>query len=96
MSRSTIVLLAVGGWCAVSALGMYRGCASAALPPLPEAGALARAHRTHFPVTLGVETYKCPVYSERLVESLRRTGLFDRVDLLEKVPDMALLEPPRP
>lgn len=33
----------------------------------------------HFAVSIGVEEFKYPVYSEKLTKSLKRTGLFDRV-----------------
>jgi hypothetical protein len=59
------------------------GCASEALPPRltqEQADAIARAH---FKATVGVKRYNTPVYSDNLVEYLRSTGLFDRVDYLE-------------
>jgi hypothetical protein len=79
------------GWLVLAGVGMYRGCSSAALPPRPNPAALARVRATHFRATVGVEKYQYPVYSERLVSSLRRTGLFDRVDALERLPNARLV-----
>jgi hypothetical protein len=73
------------GWAALAAIGTYRGCSSAALPPKPGAGELARVRAMHFPARVGVERYRYPVYSERLVSSLSRTHLFDAVDSLERL-----------
>jgi len=73
------------GWAVLAAIGTYRGCSSAALPPGPDASGLARVRATHFPVRVGVEKYRYPIYSDRLVASLSRTHLFDGVDSLERL-----------
>jgi hypothetical protein len=86
-----MLLLGLGAWAGISVLGMYRGCSSAALPPTPEASDLAKVRAAHFPVTIGVERYRWPVYSERLIGALRSTGLFDAVGSLEELPDATLV-----
>ena len=91
MTRARIALLGLGAWAGISALGLYRGCSSAALPPAPLASEMDRVRATHFRATVGVEKYQYPVYSERLIGSLRRTGLFEAVDSLEKNPDATLV-----
>ena len=63
-----------------------RGCASSALPPpLNEAQRICITS-THFPIIVGVASYRRPVYSERLVGALRATGLFDGVEVLGAAP----------
>jgi hypothetical protein len=71
--------------------GIAGGCSSSTLPPKLTHDELARVYATHFPWTLGVERYKLPAYSNSLVASLRRTGLFDRVDELDKVPEASVI-----
>ena len=67
------------------------GCASASMPPEPADSDMSVVRATHFSCSVGVEEYQSPVYSERLVTALRRTGLFDTVDNLERVPDAQLV-----
>ncbi len=71
----------------VVALG---GCMSYALPPSPSAAEQELVASTHFPATVGVERYHDPVWSLGLLESLRYTGLFDRVAFLDAIknPDL--------
>jgi hypothetical protein len=71
---TVLVGVAVGG-----------GCGSFSLPPKPTDAQLAILRSTHFRATVGVEPYKYPVYSEHLVSDLRSTGLFDAVELLDKI-----------
>ena len=71
----------------VVALG---GCMSYALPPSPSAAEQELVASTHFPATVGVERYHDPVWSLGLLESLRYTGLFDRVAFVDAIknPDL--------
>jgi hypothetical protein len=71
--------------------GITGACTSSTVPPKLTEEDLARVHATHFPWTLGVERYKLPAYSDSLIASLRRTGLFDRVDELDKVPEASVV-----
>ena len=91
MKRPVKVLIGILAWIGISLLGMYRGCYSATLPPVPPAEALAKVRSTHFQASVGVEKYKWPVYTDSLVASLRKTGLFDRVERLEDLPDAQLV-----
>ena len=91
MKRARVVLAVLGVWAVISVVGLYRGCACAALPPAPSPDDMARVRATRFRASVGVERYVYPVYSERLIESLRRTGLFDAVVPLEELPDAALV-----
>ena len=60
------------------------GWASSALPPRLTKAEKTRARQAHLPLTVGVERYKAPAYSESLRDALQRTKLFDRVDYLER------------
>jgi hypothetical protein len=60
------------------------GCASSSLPPTLSATAKARLKSAQLTFTVGVETYKYPAYSDALVKALRNTGVFVRVDHLER------------
>ena len=72
-----MVFVAVGGSGCV-------GCGSSALPPRLTAAEKARARQAHLPLTVGVQRYEAPAYSDSLREALKRTKLFDRVDDLER------------
>jgi len=63
-------------------VGLAGGCASSSLPPriTPEQRALLQS--TRIDVTVGVEDYQFPVYSEGLAKALGKTHLFTRVDRL--------------
>jgi hypothetical protein len=92
MRRGGLVLALGVAWAGLGAVGLfYRGCYSAALPPEPAASDIARVRATHFRATVGVAPYHPPVYSDRLVDSLRRTGLFDEVASLEQLPGATLI-----
>lgn len=90
MSRRfvTVASVLVGLYLAVFA---FRGCASAALPPSLSDEQLKVVRSTRFRTTVGVERCEWPAYSDGLVESLRRTNLFDRVDHLDRVSDAQLI-----
>ena len=62
--------------------GLTGGCTSSTLPPqiTPEQRALLQ--RTRIDVTIGVEDFQAPVYSENLTKALGQTHLFARVDRL--------------
>jgi len=60
------------------------GCASSTLPPALSATEKDRLQTARLTFTVGVETYKYPDYSDALVKTLRNTGVFVRVDHLER------------
>jgi hypothetical protein len=60
------------------------GCASSTLPPSLSETEKARVDTARLPFSVGVETYKYPAYSDGLVKALRNTGIFVRVDHLER------------
>jgi hypothetical protein len=91
MSRTGTILVAIGAWATISVFGLYRGCSSSALPPAPTKEEIAKVKATHFKATVGVERYQYPVYSEHLIESLRRTKLFDEVAPLDQLPNPTLI-----
>jgi hypothetical protein len=64
-------------------VGLSGGCASTSLPRKLSKGQLDEIAKTHFAVSVGVEDFKYPVYSEKLIKALRRTGLFDAVEPLK-------------
>ena len=67
--------------------GLSGGCASTSLPPKLSKGQLDEIAKTHFAVSVGVEEFKYPVYSEKLTKALQRTDLFDRVEPLKSFKD---------
>jgi hypothetical protein len=83
-----VALLLLAGYVV---LGLVGHCTSAALPPEPTPAQLELIGRTHFNATVAVKRDDAPVYGERLVGALRRTGLFDRVELAEDLPGATLL-----
>lgn len=62
--------------------GLSGGCASSSLPQKLSKGQIDEITKTHFAVSVGVEDFKYPVYSEKLTKALQRTGLFDKVEPL--------------
>jgi len=68
------------------AAAWFGGCNSAVLPPAPTAAERASAEGLHFPLRVGVERYNPPVYSDELIDVLRRTEIFDSVDDLDGLP----------
>ena len=66
-------------------------CATATVPAAlpPEDAALVSTVR--IPATVGVERYEPVVYSERLISSLRSTGLFEDVGPLDEIDDPDLI-----
>lgn len=71
-----LIFVAVGGSGCV-------GWGSSALPPRLTAAEKARLQRIQLPLTVGVERYEAPAYSDSLRAALQRTKLFERVDDLE-------------
>jgi hypothetical protein len=71
-------------------IAAFGGCSSSSLPSAPTDAQIGMLERTHFKASVGVETYKYPVYTEGLIKDLRATGLFDRVDPLDQIdnPDL--------
>jgi len=65
----------------LGALGLA-GCLSSTLPPPLTEEQLAVIAATRFNVTVGVEEHTDRRHSTRLIEALRKTLLFDRVDTL--------------
>jgi hypothetical protein len=59
------------------------GCSSETLPPPLDADQLKAIATTRFKATVGVRPYTAPVYSDELIEDLRKTQLFEKVDSLD-------------
>jgi len=59
------------------------GCSSETLPPTLSEGQLKAIAATHFKATVGVRQYNAQVYSDYLINYLRKTQLFDEVAPLE-------------
>lgn len=72
-----LIFVAVGGSGCV-------GWGSSALPPRLTSAEKAHVRAAHLPLTVGVERYEAPAYSESLRKALQRTKLFERVDDLER------------
>ena len=68
----------------------FGGCSSSSLPSAPTEAQIGLLEQTHFKSSVGVEAYKYPVYTERLIKDLRATGLFDRVEPIDQIdkPDL--------
>ena len=83
-------LQTVSWFAPLSLVAALVGCASSALPPSLSQAEHRLVNSTHYAATVGVAPYKYPVYSERLLKSLRGTGLFDDVEALERIenPDL--------
>jgi hypothetical protein len=77
LARLLLVFVAAGGTGCV-------GWGSAALPPRLTSAEKARVHRTQLPLTVGIERYEAPAYSDSLRAALQGTKLFERVDDLER------------
>jgi hypothetical protein len=63
-------------------VGLAGGCTSSTLPQRITSEQRALLQRTRIDVTIGVEDYEAPVYSEDLTKVLLKTHLFTRVDHL--------------
>jgi hypothetical protein len=59
------------------------GCSSETLPPALSEDQLKAIAARHFKATVGVRRYNAQVYSDYLINYLRKTQLFERVDPLE-------------
>lgn len=81
-TRTKIGIASLALMFTIVVVGLAGGCASSTLPPriTPEQRALL--HKTRIDVSIGVEDYEAPVYSEELTKALGRTHLFFRVDHL--------------
>jgi hypothetical protein len=71
-----VVMAAFGNGCV--------GWGSSALPPRLSTAEEAKLKGAHLPLTVGVERYEAPGYSDGLVKALRRTGMFVSVEHLEQ------------
>ena len=72
-----LIFVAVGGSGCV-------GWGSSALPPRLTPAEKARIQHAQLPLSVGVERYEAPAYSDSLRAALQRTKLFERVDDLER------------
>ena len=75
-----------GAVVAIATLFFTGACGSNLMPPPISENDRQRIAKAHLPLTVGVEVFSAPVYSQRLVRQLRATKLFDRVDDLSKFP----------
>jgi len=90
--RKIYILCGIGAFfLIIMAAGLMGGCTSMVLPRSPSHAELARVSNTRFHVSIGVEKDENPLYSDRLVQALRRTGLFSRVEKLEDLPHADLV-----
>lgn len=76
----------IGVVIAVLVVVSWKFCSSVTLPPALTPAQEALIRETHFHMTVGVESFTSPVYSERLTVNLRNTGLFDAVRPLDSIP----------
>src|SRR3990172_10961428 len=90
--RNIYILCGIGAFfLIIMAAGLMGECTSMVLPRSPSHAELARVSNTRFHVSIGVEKDENPLYSDRLVQALRRTGLFSRVEKLEDLPHADLV-----
>lgn len=82
---------AAGAAAVLAAALLAGGCATNALPPKLSDDQAERVRATHFAARVAVEAYEPALYSERLIRSLRSTGLFDQVGPLGAVEDPDLV-----
>ena len=61
-------------------VGLCCSCASTTLPPKLTPDQMKIISATSFRATVGVEEFKYPVYSKKLIKALQETHLFERVD----------------
>lgn len=64
-------------------IGSRWGCNSTSLPPLLTSSQHSLIDTVRFEASVGVAVYRFPVYSEKLIKSLKATGLFTRIDKLD-------------
>jgi hypothetical protein len=67
------------------------GCSSSSLPPDLTGLQKAQVGSARISSTLGVAAYQYPIYSNDLMEDLRATAIFDRVDRLDSIPEAPLI-----
>lgn len=84
MTRVVKLSLVAVAVVATATLAFTGSCGSNTLPPALSARDRRDIASTHFALSVGVEPYKYPVYSQHLIETLRATKLFDRVDELSR------------
>lgn len=71
--------------------GIIWGCSSSVLAPKLTASEKNIVESTNFDFCVGVELFKPKIYSDRLIESLRRTNLFKEVNYIEKLSETPTL-----
>ena len=86
MTRRSICHLLLVSFAALSSLSCATAAVPAALPPED-----AELLKVRIPARVGVEQYEPAVYSERLISSLRSTGLFEYVGPLDQTDDPDLI-----
>ena len=62
------------------------GCVSSALAPALSESQFEQVREVQFPISVAINPYHFPAYSDGLLNSLRRTDLFDRVDHADNLP----------
>jgi hypothetical protein len=73
------------------AIGLLGRCGSSVLPPQLTAVESALVAATKLDYDVGVERHKFPVYSDRLVVLLRKTGVFRSVEYVDTYPSQPRL-----
>lgn len=65
--------------------GLIGGCSSSVLAPKLTAAEKNIVESTNFDFRVGVELFEPKIYSDRLIESLRRINLFKEVNYIDKL-----------
>lgn len=71
--------------------GLIGGCSSSVLAPKLAATEKIIVESTNFDFTVGVELFEPKIYSDRLIESLRRTNLFKDVNYMNTLSETPAL-----
>lgn len=71
--------------------GIIGGCSSSVLAPKLTASERNIVESTNFDFSVGVELFEPGIYSDRLIESLRRTNLFKEVNYTDKLSEAPVL-----
>lgn len=90
-SLRTVPLRLVGSLASLFPLAFLLGCVSAAVPLAPAREQASAAASLRFAAIVGVEADENPIYSRHLLGLLRASGLFERVEPLEALPQPDLI-----
>lgn len=86
MKRRTKILLTIAVVMFLIVLsGIIGGCSSSVLAPKLTSSERNIVQSTSFDFSVGVELFEPKIYSDRLLESLRKTNLFKEVNYIDKL-----------